>query len=208
MAVGTVGCYSSRDRYKPIVRTGFFLRQYVRQSSSVAGWARAGPPRSRQDDLCDPPCVAPERSLRSARSRVTGRRTSSGGLRQGRRGEIGSAVRAPREAKRAAAAPYREIERHVHFEATVRPGLLIEIARRNGVELPAATVEGLRQCYRVESLRQFVARRIATSRAPCVDDGTKASAREVAARQPSATATLPTSRRASRAPVPEPRAIL
>jgi hypothetical protein len=29
VAVGTVGCYSSRDRYKPIVHTGFFLRQYV-----------------------------------------------------------------------------------------------------------------------------------------------------------------------------------
>ena len=63
--------------------------------------------------------------------------------------------------------PYPKIELHVHFEATVRPELLIEIARRNGVELPAATVEGLRRFYQVESFEQFIARWIATSRALC-----------------------------------------
>lgn len=80
-------------------------------------------------------------------------------------------MRAPRGAKTAAAAPYRKVERHVHFEAPVRPGLLIEIARRNVVELPAATVEGLRRYYRVESFGQSIARRIATCRALCVADG-------------------------------------
>ena len=52
----------------------------------------------------------------------------------------------------------------------MRPELLLEIARRNGVELPATTVEGLRRFYRVESFEQFIARWIATSRALCRAD--------------------------------------
>jgi aminodeoxyfutalosine deaminase len=63
-----------------------------------------------------------------------------------------------------------KIELHVHLEATVRPELLLEIARRNGVELPATTADGLRRYYRVESFEQFIARWIATSRALCRAD--------------------------------------
>lgn len=62
------------------------------------------------------------------------------------------------------------IELHVHFEATVRPELLLVIARRNGVELPASSVEGLRRFYQVESFEQLIARWIATSRALCRAD--------------------------------------
>jgi aminodeoxyfutalosine deaminase len=62
---------------------------------------------------------------------------------------------------------YPKIELHVHLEATVRPELLFEIARRNDVELPATSVEGLRRFYRADSFERFIARWIATSRALC-----------------------------------------
>jgi aminodeoxyfutalosine deaminase len=68
------------------------------------------------------------------------------------------------------ATPYPKIELHVHFEATVRPELLLELGRRNGVELPASSVEGLRRFYQVDSFEQFIARWIATSRALCRAD--------------------------------------
>ena len=42
---------------------------------------------------------------------------------------------------------------------------------RHGVELPAATVEGLRRCHQVESFGRSIARRIATCRALRVADG-------------------------------------
>ena len=65
---------------------------------------------------------------------------------------------------------YPKIELHVHLEATVLPELLFEIARRNGVELPASSVEALRRYYRADSFEQFIARWIATSRALCRAD--------------------------------------
>jgi adenosine deaminase len=40
--------------------------------------------------------------------------------------------------------PYPKIELHVHLEATIKPERLLEIARRNGEQLPADTVEGIR----------------------------------------------------------------
>lgn len=58
----------------------------------------------------------------------------------------------------------------MHFEATVRPELLLELGKRNGVELPAATVEGLHRYYEVGSFEQFISRWIATSRALCRAD--------------------------------------
>ena len=73
-------------------------------------------------------------------------------------------------AERSDGRAYPKIELHVHLEATVRPELLFEIARRNGVELPATSPEGLRRYYRVDSFEQFVSRWIATSRTLCRAD--------------------------------------
>ncbi len=42
---------------------------------------------------------------------------------------------------------YPKIELHVHLEGTVRAGTLLQIARRNGVTLPADTEEGLAGLY-------------------------------------------------------------
>jgi aminodeoxyfutalosine deaminase len=51
---------------------------------------------------------------------------------------------------------YPKIELHVHFEGTVRPATLLAIARRNGVELPARTVEELAQLYRFTDFDHFI----------------------------------------------------
>lgn len=52
--------------------------------------------------------------------------------------------------------PCPKIELHVHFEGTVSPRILFEIARRNDVPLPADTVEGLSDRYRFRDFRQFI----------------------------------------------------
>jgi aminodeoxyfutalosine deaminase len=52
--------------------------------------------------------------------------------------------------------PYPKIELHVHLEATVRPETLLEIARRNDFDLPADTVEGLRELYRFRDFDHFI----------------------------------------------------
>lgn len=49
-----------------------------------------------------------------------------------------------------------KIELHVHLEGTVRPATLLEIARRNGAELPADTVEGLAPLYRFRDFSDFI----------------------------------------------------
>jgi aminodeoxyfutalosine deaminase len=54
------------------------------------------------------------------------------------------------------ATPYPKIELHVHLEATVRPEILLEIARRNDFELPADTIEGLRDLYRFRDFDHFI----------------------------------------------------
>ena len=52
---------------------------------------------------------------------------------------------------------YPKIELHVHFEGTVRPETLLLAARRNGVVLPADTVEGIRDLYRFTDFEHFIA---------------------------------------------------
>jgi len=49
-----------------------------------------------------------------------------------------------------------KIELHVHLEGTIRAPTLLEIARRNGVSLPASTVEGLRELYRFQDFDHFI----------------------------------------------------
>jgi aminodeoxyfutalosine deaminase len=68
------------------------------------------------------------------------------------------------------AAPYPKIELHVHLEATVRPETLLEIARRNGFDLPADTVEGLRDLYRFRDFDHFIEVWILTTNALRTED--------------------------------------
>ncbi|MFC3998934.1 adenosine deaminase [Nocardiopsis sediminis] len=47
-------------------------------------------------------------------------------------------------------------ELHVHIEGTLEPELVFDLARRNGVPAPAASVEELRARYRFTGLRSFL----------------------------------------------------
>jgi len=49
-----------------------------------------------------------------------------------------------------------KVELHVHVEGSIRPETLLKLARRNQVELPADTVEGLRQWYTFTDFPHFV----------------------------------------------------
>jgi aminodeoxyfutalosine deaminase len=49
-----------------------------------------------------------------------------------------------------------KIELHVHLEGTVRAGTLLQIARRNGVALPADSVEGLAALYEFRDFAHFL----------------------------------------------------
>ncbi len=53
-------------------------------------------------------------------------------------------------------ATFPKIELHVHLEGTVRPAALLEIARRNGVPLPAATIGELEQIYKFRDFPHFL----------------------------------------------------
>jgi aminodeoxyfutalosine deaminase len=58
-----------------------------------------------------------------------------------------------------------KVELHVHLEGSMRPGVLLELARRNGVELPARDEEGLRQWFRFRDFDHFVEIYLTCSRA-------------------------------------------
>src|SRR5205814_9341799 len=47
-------------------------------------------------------------------------------------------------------------ELHVHIEGTLEPGLMFEMARRNGVDLPYADEESVRRAYGFEDLEPFL----------------------------------------------------
>jgi aminodeoxyfutalosine deaminase len=49
-----------------------------------------------------------------------------------------------------------KIELHVHLEGTIRAATLLEIARRNGVALPADSVEGLASLYEFRDFAHFI----------------------------------------------------
>jgi aminodeoxyfutalosine deaminase len=51
---------------------------------------------------------------------------------------------------------YPKIELHVHLEGTVRPETLLEIARRNGYELPVDSVDGVRALYEYRDFAHFI----------------------------------------------------
>jgi adenine deaminase len=47
-------------------------------------------------------------------------------------------------------------ELHIHIEGSLEPELIFELARRNGVKLPYASVEQLREAYAFENLQSFL----------------------------------------------------
>ncbi len=61
--------------------------------------------------------------------------------------------------------PYPKIELHVHFEGTVQPATLLEIARRNDVALPARDADELAALYRYRDFAHFVSVWVLTTQA-------------------------------------------
>ncbi|MCS6804301.1 MAG: adenosine deaminase [Acidobacteriota bacterium] len=49
-----------------------------------------------------------------------------------------------------------KVELHVHLEGSIQPATLLTLAQRHGVQLPAQTVEGLRQWYTFSDFDNFV----------------------------------------------------
>jgi len=47
-------------------------------------------------------------------------------------------------------------ELHIHIEGSLEPNLMFALARRNGIRLPYASVEALRQAYHFRNLRDFL----------------------------------------------------
>lgn len=56
-------------------------------------------------------------------------------------------------------------ELHVHLEGAMRPAVLLELARRNGIELPAQDEAGLKRWFRFTDFEHFVQVYLACSRA-------------------------------------------
>ncbi|MEU9732758.1 adenosine deaminase [Streptomyces sp. NPDC048002] len=52
--------------------------------------------------------------------------------------------------------PLPKAELHLHIEGTLEPELAFRLAARNGVELPYADTEALREAYRFEDLQSFL----------------------------------------------------
>ena len=57
-----------------------------------------------------------------------------------------------------------KVELHVHLEGSIRPETVLKLAERNGVSLPADTVEGLREWYAFRDFPHFVEVYVAVSR--------------------------------------------
>src|SRR3546814_14370293 len=47
-------------------------------------------------------------------------------------------------------------ELHLHIEGTLEPELIFQLAQRNGIALPFASVESLRTAYQFEDLQSFL----------------------------------------------------
>jgi aminodeoxyfutalosine deaminase len=67
-----------------------------------------------------------------------------------------SDVSVPAHAGAAGSRTFPKIELHVHLEGTVQAGTLLQIAKRNGVPLPADSVEGLAAFYRFRDFAHFL----------------------------------------------------
>ena len=57
-----------------------------------------------------------------------------------------------------------KVELHVHLEGSIRPETVLKLARRNGVSLPADSVEGLREWYTFRDFPHFVEVYVAVTR--------------------------------------------
>jgi aminodeoxyfutalosine deaminase len=78
-----------------------------------------------------------------------------------------SAVGVPAHNGEPGSKTFPKIELHVHLEGTVRARTLLEIAKRNGVPLPADSVEGLAGFYEYRDFAHFIEVWLLTTGALC-----------------------------------------
>src|SRR5262249_10587423 len=71
-----------------------------------------------------------------------------------------------------------KVELHVHLEGSIQPATLLELARRNGVPLPASTEGELRRWYRFTSFDHFIGVYLTSSRCLRTAEGIQLIARE------------------------------
>jgi len=76
-----------------------------------------------------------------------------------------------------------KVELHVHLEGSIRPETLLKLAQRHGVELPAKTVEGLREWYTFTDFPHFIEVYLAVSSCLRTPDDIELIAREFLAGQ-------------------------
>lgn len=71
-----------------------------------------------------------------------------------------------------------KVELHVHLEGSIRPETVLQLAKRHGAELPATTVDGLREWYRFRDFPHFVEVYVAVSKCIKTADDLELIARE------------------------------
>jgi adenosine deaminase len=71
-----------------------------------------------------------------------------------------------------------KVELHVHLEGSIQPETLLLLAGRNRVQLPATTVDGLRQWYKFTDFSHFVEVYLAISACVCAPEDIEFIARE------------------------------
>ncbi len=76
-----------------------------------------------------------------------------------------------------------KVELHVHLEGSIRPETLLTLAQRNQVDLPADTVDGLRQWYAFTDFPHFIEIYVALSKCIRTPDDVELIAREFLAGQ-------------------------
>jgi aminodeoxyfutalosine deaminase len=71
-----------------------------------------------------------------------------------------------------------KVELHVHLEGSIKPKTLLDLARRNGVSLPADDVEGLSRWYRFTDFKHFIEIYMTISSLICAPEDIELIARE------------------------------
>jgi aminodeoxyfutalosine deaminase len=66
-----------------------------------------------------------------------------------------------------------KVELHVHLEGSMRPSVLLQLARRNGVALPADDEEGLARWFQFQDFDHFIQVYVTCSRALCAPEDFK-----------------------------------
>lgn len=71
-----------------------------------------------------------------------------------------------------------KVELHVHLEGAIQPATLLELARRNGVPLPASNVEDMQRWYRFTDFKHFIEIYLTISSCICTPEDIELIARD------------------------------